>query len=245
MQHKAYVKDADGDSAVLFIHGFLGSPGHFSGLIPLVPEDYGIYNILLEGHGKGTREFAAASMKAWKRQVEKAVCELEKKYKKIYIAAHSLGTLLAMEAAINHPQSIKALWFLGSPLKIWVKPQAFKNTIKSFFNVLSANDSTALAYKNSHSVTLDKRIWLYAGWIPRYLELFEEAKKARDNILRIEIPVFIYQSAGDELVSLKSMDYIPQKDNIHVKVLENSAHFIYDEKDFSYLAREFSHILKI
>lgn len=238
MAHKTYIRHTDGDTAVLFIHGFLGSPEHFEKFIPWVPDDCAVYNILLKGHGGSVRDFADASMQEWKNQVDGVIGELAQKYKSIIIAAHSMGTFFAMDAAVKYPDKIKVLFLLGIPLKIAVKPEAVSNTFKSFFNLISEDDA-GRAYKKSHSIRLTKRLWEYIGWLPRYRELFAESKRGRETILKVEVPCCIFQSANDELVSMESVKFIPEKPNISLFILQNSAHFIYSDGDFAQIKSEF------
>lgn len=245
MMHKTYIRDAQkSDTAVLFIHGFLGSPKHFEPFYKCVPETHAIYNILLDGHGKTVKDFSNASMEKWKKQVEDTVNEILKKYSKIIIMAHSMGTFFAMDEAIKHPDNVKGIFLLGSAIKIGVKSNAFSNTLKAFFGKIEKDDYIAEAYKNSHSVTLDKRVWLYAGWIPRYLELFRQSRISRTNVKNVNVPCFFFQSANDELVSIKSVRHIPHKENIKVQILKTSRHFIYSEEDFKIVYDSFSDFLK-
>lgn len=245
MTHEAYIRHVAGSSnVVLFIHGFLGSPRHFDTFVEEVPETYAVYNILLRGHGGSVRDFANASMEMWKNQVDGVVKELVGRYQNIIIVAHSMGTFFAMDAAIKYPDRVAALFLLGMPLEISVQPTAAVNTLKSFFNLHSEQDTVGKAYREAHSVMLNKRVWEYIGWIPRYLELFAESKKSRSTILEVNTPCYIFQSAKDELVSMKSMDYIPDKPNMHVRVLQNSAHFIYSDEDFSHMKSVFRRILE-
>ena len=228
MAHKTYINKVSGArKAVLFIHGFLGSPEHFERFIMHVPNDISVYNILLEGHGGSVLDFGKASMQEWKKQVTEVTDELCANYEQIYIVAHSMGAFFAMEEAIKHSDKVIGLYLLQTPLKIAVKPTAAINTLRSFFDVFS-NNAVAKAYKDAHSVKLNFRLWEYLFWIPRYLELFKESKKARTTILELDTQCLIFQSRRDELVSMKSLCFIPQKSNIQVKVLNNSAHFIYD-----------------
>ena len=176
MTHKTFIRDIDdGDTAVLFIHGFLGSPKHFDVFMPCVPDNFAVYNILLDGHGGSVSDFSHASMEKWKTQTDGVVEKILGKYKTLVIVAHSMGTYFAMDAAIKYPDRVKGIFLLGSPLKIGVRIDAVTNTLKAFFDKIEKDDYIAEAYKNSHSVTLDKRVWLYAGWIPRYIELFKES----------------------------------------------------------------------
>ena len=43
---------------MLFVHGIVGTPRHFDFLIDVVPSTVSIYNILLDGHGYGVRDFS-------------------------------------------------------------------------------------------------------------------------------------------------------------------------------------------
>lgn len=243
MAHQEYIRNVPGaDTVVLFIHGFLGSPDHFQKFIELTPEHYSVYNILLKGHGKEVRDFARASMAEWQKQVEDVVCELSQSYRSIYIVAHSMGTFFAMDASLSHPDTVKGLYLLQSPLQIGVKMMAAKNTLKCFLKKVE-NDAVGQAYREAHSVTLNYRFWEYLGWVPRYLELFSESKKARDTIKKIKVPCLIFQSAKDELVSPKSASFVPRKENIKLTVLPHSAHFIYPEEERRYLEEMFCNLI--
>ena len=102
MRHQQIKRIVDGaKTAILFIHGIIGTPDQFNDLIPFVRKDISVYNILLDGHGKGVRDFASTSMKKWEKQVENAVEELALKHERIIIVGHSMGTLFAIEQAIK------------------------------------------------------------------------------------------------------------------------------------------------
>lgn len=243
MSHEEYIRHTDGDRVVLFIHGFLGSPEHFEKFIELVPKEYGIYNVLLYGHGGTVRDFSSASMKIWKNQIEQILKELDQKYKEIIIVSHSMGTLFSYSLAIKYLEKIKAMLLLGTPLKINVKWTACVNSLKSVFGLISDDDEVGKAYIKAHSVKLNLKLWEYIGWVPRYFELFREAKAGRVNIQNVSVPCFVFQSKKDELVSFKSVKFIPKKENIHLTILENSAHFIYDKEDFLIVLDRFKEII--
>ena len=240
--HSPYFRiNENSDTAVLFIHGFQGSPRHFDRFVDKVPSEISVYNLLLSGHGGSVRDFSRASMTEWKTQIEAVLEDLVTNYKNIYIVGHSMGTFFALDAAIGYPENIRAIFLLQSPLKIGVKPYALINSLKALFNV---NDEVGQIYKKSNSVKLNFRIWEYIGWIPRYLELFRGAKTARKKICDIKIPCFIFQSQKDELVSIRSLKFIPQNQYISVVTLKNSAHFIYDNNEFEFLLNKFTDMLK-
>ena len=87
-------------TAVLFVHGIIGTPKHFTELIPLVqqvPEDFTVSNITLDGHGKSADHFAATSMVKWKAQVEAEIERLSADHENLIVVAHSMGCLFAIQ----------------------------------------------------------------------------------------------------------------------------------------------------
>ena len=87
--------------AVLFVHGILGSPAQFAPFLPLVPQDWSSCNLLLQGHGGGARDFSAASMAVWREQTRQAFAELRARHETVVIAAHSMGTLFAVQDTLE------------------------------------------------------------------------------------------------------------------------------------------------
>ena len=106
-----YVENAD--TAILFIHGILGIPEYFRPYLSLVPPDWSVYNMLLKGHGRGVRDFSHASMAQWKQQVDEALRMLSESHDKVVIAAHSMGTLFALQQA--REREVAALFLINVP----------------------------------------------------------------------------------------------------------------------------------
>lgn len=243
MAHETYIRESDSEKAFLFIHGFLGSPEHYEKFIEVIPDDYAVYNILLDGHGGSVKDFSNTSMIKWKEQVSQTIEKMSCKYKEIVICGHSMGTFFAIEESIKRPDLIKSVFLLAIPLKIFVRPSALINTMRSFFNL--KNSKNALAYKKAHSVKLNKRIWQYLGWIPRYLELFKESKNSRTAIVKMSVPCYVFMSEKDELVSIKSNEYMKNLENVQINILHNSAHFIYSDDDYEFMINEFKRIYSL
>lgn len=245
MEHREYIRICDhSDIAVLFIHGIIGTPNHFNEFIPLVPESISVYNLLLDGHGKGVKDFSKTSMEKWESQVASAVEDLALTHESIYIVAHSLGALLAIGQAVNN-QKICNLFLLQVPLRLWLKPKMFGNVCKVYFDKISPDDLEALAAKNSFGIHLDKNPFPYMGWIPRYLELLAKIRQTRKILKQVNVNCMVYQSRNDEMVSWKSREYLSQNPSISVKELKNSAHYYYAREDWAFLLEEFKTMLNI
>lgn len=118
MEHCEYIRYIPGSrDAVLMIHGICGTPRHFDGLIPVIPEGISVYNILLPGHGQDVQAFSDSSMEKWRGYAEKKLELLLQRHQRIFIAAHSMGTLFAIRAAVFHPDRIPGLFLLAVPTR--------------------------------------------------------------------------------------------------------------------------------
>ena len=173
MKHTPFIRVVPGaDTAVLMIHGIVGSPDHFKDLLPLIPEDWSIYNILLDGHGGEVEDFSHTSMKKWKSQVHAQLDEILLTHRKVLVIAHSMGTLFAIAEAISRPDSIDALFLLNVPLMPFVQPKTAVNSVRMALGK-SKNHWEARALEAAGSVNLSPKLWKYVGWTPRFWELLQ------------------------------------------------------------------------
>lgn len=240
MKHIEYKRiKENADTALLFVHGIAGTPNHFNIFMPYVPDNVSVYNMLLDGHGKSVRHFSNTSMPKWEKQVNAAVEELCLTHSNIFIIAHSMGTLFAVEQAIKN-KKIKKLFLLASPLKLFLKPQMFQNSLKVYFNKINPSDPVAIAAKNCYGIDKDKNIFNYFGWIPRYIELFKKIKQTRKSLCNLSTDTVVFQSQHDELVSLSSINYLNDNPHVTVNILKNSTHYFYSEDDKSVLIKAFN-----
>lgn len=230
-------------TAVLFIHGIVGTPNHFRPFLPLVPEHISVHNLLLDGHGMGVREFSRTSMKKWEQQVEAAVLELAATHEEIIIAAHSMGTLLAIEQAVKC-EKVKALFLLAVPIKIHVRMRNWMITAKIFLGRVRPDDCITLAARDCMGVSISRNIFLYLGWIPRFLELFRKVRQTRKLLSLLRTPCTAYQSMEDELVSVHSAKYLKSHSNMAVYALNNSTHYYYDPQELRQLQDAFIELMK-
>ena len=243
MKHTEILKLTDGaDTAVLFIHGILGTPNHFSDFFEVLPNSYSYAAILLHGHGGNAADFSKSSMDIWKEQIDKKVAELSKTHKNIIIVAHSMGALLAIRQAYKNPHLIKKMILLAAPLKLFVKPRMILNALKVYFNRIAPDDKMGLAAKQACSIQNDWRLWRYFGWIKIYKELFKEIKAVRTMLPVLVTPCFFFQSAKDEMVSLKACDLL-KNSGFKIKILENSSHYYYDIDDLNSMLSKVKEII--
>lgn len=229
----------DSAVAVLMIHGICGTPRHFDLLIPLIPEDWTVYNILLDGHGKGVAEFGATSMKKWKNQVEQVLTELLRTHQRVFIVGHSMGSLFAIDWGIRLPDRVAGLFLMAVPLRISVSLRAVISSAKLARGRVDPGDRTARAMREDCSVRLEPGMWKYRTWIPRYWELLREIRRTRKQLPRLTVPAMAFQSDEDELVSTRACDLLAGNPHIWVCRLHRSGHFCYTQDDKVILTEQF------
>lgn len=245
MAHQEFTRIVPGSKyAVLMLHGILGTPDHFRELLPLVPETWSVHALLLDGHGGAVEDFSHTSMEKWKNQVFSRLEELLQTHEQVYIVAHSMGTLFAIQASLRYPGRIPALFLLGSPLRVFVRPKSALDSVKmSVFNHVNPKDRSAVDMRRGCSVAADWRVWKYPFWIPRFLELFREIHRTRKLLDQVCVPTLVFQSKKDELVHPSSYKDFLDYPTITVTMLPDSGHFGYGDSDMALLQTQFRKML--
>ncbi len=244
MPHSQFCRRKPGsDTAVLFVHGILGTPDHFRDFVPIAAEKYTVCSLLLDGHGQGVREFSNSSMEKWRAQTERAAEELLRTHRFLIIMAHSMGTLFAIEQACLHPDRIRFLFLLDAPLRLRLRPAMVRNAGKVYFNRIRPEDKEGMAVKQAYSIQNDWRIWRYLGWIPRYLELFREIRNVRAMVPSMTVPCYVFQSGRDEMVSPEAGKEFSGNARTVVCTLPSSSHDYYPPEDYQLLLSEFSRLI--
>ena len=240
MKYAPYVRIVPGArQAVLLIHGIVGTPMHFRDLLPLIPEDWSVYNILLDGHGKQVEDFSRTSMKKWKAQVAAQLDDILETHERVLIVAHSMGTLFAIEESLRRPERISALFLLNVPLTPWVTPATWINSLRLAFGKVKPGTPAADMLEDG-GIHLTRKLWKYLGWIPRFCELLVDSYRTKSKLTNISVPCIAFQSKNDELVSRRAYRILQMCSHIQTAELPNSGHFAYKGADLTLLQDTFS-----
>ena len=238
-KHVEYKRIVDGARvAVLCIHGILGTPNHFRELIPLIPEEYSVYAMVTAGHCAGVRDFSKSSLQKWEESVDKAVRELLLTHEEVYIVGHSMGTLFAIEQAMKEPR-VKRLFCISIPIKVGFRLRMIPMAYKIYTKKIKDDDIITLTLRECYGCVDSKNIFLYLGWIPRFLDLFKKIRETRKKLDKLETPCVAYQSSLDEMVSPRSIKILKRESKMRVETLEKSTHFYYEPTELDFLKREF------
>ena len=243
MNYNEYIKiNENADCAVLMVHGIANSPRHFDWLIPLIPSDWSVCNILLDGHGGSVKDFSRTSMTKWKQQVDSCLERLSKQHKSIIVVGYSMGTLLTMRLVEKYSQ-IKGMILLNTPLEVAVKPSVVMRYLKMAFGKLNMNNPIELATYNGISVKMEPYLWRYLWCIPQVVELLDLCKQCRTIVNNFKIPCYAFWGKQDEAVSLKSKQYFMDNHNVCCKVFDNSGHFYYEPELREEVSSDFKHLI--
>ena len=243
MIHQEYKRIVPGsDTAVLFVHGILGTPNHFSQLLPLVqqvPEKWSVYNVLLDGHGGRVEDFAHTSMKKWKSQVWEVFNSLAAEHERVIIAAHSMGPLFAIQLALENPETIPFLFLIACPLRPGLQLFGIVNMMRLVFGKIREDHPIEVATSLVCGVKTTRKLWKCIAWLPRFLELFAEIYHTEKHIGELVVPCVSYQSEKDELVRKCSLRVLEKFGTVEVHNLLRSTHFYYHPEDKDIVCSDF------
>ena len=241
IDHRPFtIERENADTAVLLLHGIVSTPAHFRHLLSQIPETISLYALLLDGHGGSVEDFSHTSMKKWKVQVAQQLEFLCQKYRCIYIVAHSMGTLFAINAAVSHPEKVKGLFLLAAPLRPQLPFRTFRTCLQA---ARGKTNPQVTLLRNDVSVCMQGPLYRYLGWIPRFLEFFALVRQTRKVLPQLTTPTKAFQSHTDELVRLRAANDLKTNPIIQTTILYGSGHFAYSEEDTALLRRELKNLL--
>ncbi len=236
MNKELKITNKKSGTAVLFIHGILGTPRHFDFLLPLLPDDWSVCALTLPGHGGSVSDFSRSSMTQWKAAVESSLLQLTASHERVFIVGHSMGTLLAVHAASTQQKKLAGIFALAMPLRPHFTPKALGICLHTAFRSPETDNAFQRVCRRSCSISLSRNPFAYIGWIPRYLELFALARDTRKAMPTLAVPCIALQSARDELVSRTSLRYMGRA---KVMELAESMHYFYSDTDRQAIENEF------
>lgn len=226
--HEPYERIVPGAKcAVVLIHGIVSTPRFWDGYVDAVPADWSAVSLLLPGHGGSVRDFGRVPWGAWQRYVNESIDRLRRTHERVYLVGHSMGALLSILSAAERPGTVAGMVLMAVPLRIRVKPSAMLHNILKGVGLVESAEELASYYGTEQ----DWRVWRYASWIPRYLELFALSRAARKALPRLNTHASVFMHGGDELVSPRSGKLLAGCASVTLTVLEDSMHHDIAEKD--------------
>jgi len=233
-----YLRGSSANDTVVFIHGFMGSPRQFDSLADAVfRQGCSAAALLLPGHGGTAKDFASGTFENWQSHVDSEVGRVSREYENVWLVGHSMGGLLALNAAVKIAGNVRGVFLIASPFKISAfSLYAIKVRIKQVFSTKS--NPIRIAYLSVSSVKPSPSlIWHYAG---PAAELKKLMSAARDNLPNVLAPVTAAYSSSDELTSPDSLEILKAELSVvafEQVLLSDSLHAYYPEHERALLEK--------
>ncbi len=237
------------EAGVLLLHGFTGTPDCMSYLAKeLSKAKFTVSAPLLEGHGTHYRHLEQTHWQDWYRSAEEALLALAERCSAVMVAGLSMGGLLAAHLGNHHPQKVKALSLMATPLfldgflirsyfpAIWNTPLKHVYKYQRKF-IASINDPRARRrYQTYEKVPFAS-----------VASLLEFQKVVRQELKHIRQPTLIIHSLHDETVPYGNLDYIKAivaSETVKTVTLKRSNHIITVDYEKDVVAKKLGKFFK-
>lgn len=248
MPHREYIRLVPGaDTAVLFLHGIAGTPRHFDARLPLVhlvPENWSVYTVLLPGHGGSVEDFSAATMQHWKQYVWGTFDSLAETHQRVILVGHSMGTLFALQLAMEKQERIPFLLLIAAPLC----PRLSLSSVIHSWSLIFAGNRGLSEKENAMyqcgSVTLTRKLWKYIPWSRNFLSLLVEANRTKRAMPHLQTKCVAIQSRHDELVARRSAKFLKNCTCVQCYELQKSTHFSYAPDETQFVQNTFLELIR-
>jgi len=239
-----FIEGSESKGIVVFIHGFMGSPRQFDKLANSVHNrGYAISALLLPGHGGSAKNFASGTFESWQTFVNAEIKRFARDYSNIWLVGHSMGGLLAINAAVEYSGHIRGILTIATPFKlIAFSSNAARVRIKNF--TAKKSSPVKAAYLSGNSIKLSPSLlWCV---IKPAVELIKLIHAAKDNLSSICAPLTAVYSISDELTSIESLKILKSGLTgapFNQLILTDSLHGYYPQHEQALIEQELTKLI--
>ncbi|MFL5802681.1 MAG: alpha/beta fold hydrolase [Roseiflexaceae bacterium] len=224
---------------VIFLHGWLGSWRYWFPTMERVAENFRTYSFDFWGFGESRRKSTYESIQNYSDQVIRFLDELG--IDRVLLVGHSMGGMVALKTAINHPRRISRVAAVGAPI-----------VGDSLSWLLKLTDRPILAEAFTRVPWF--RRFLFSQFLgetndPHVHEILDDSVKSssttlrnavgsmwrtdlRPELPRLTVPTLIVHGGRDEIVHPNQADLFDNVPTAEVVVMPESRHFPFlDEAD--------------
>jgi len=226
-----------GSTAVLIIHGFMGSPHNMIYLSERLNKGgFTVFVPRLPGHGTNSDDFVQSSWQDWLRTSIDAYLNLAAKYNKVYVAGLSMGALLTVILSAKYkPEKI----VLAAPA---IEVSNWKVKLAPFIRyfIKKIDNKEKRKYDDSNLMMLANEYWNYY-WISKLADFRHLQKMAKRYLKDVISETLVIVSKSDRSVPLKAGDIIDKNIKAVSKkrvVLKDSSHIIVNDVEKERVADE-------
>ncbi|MBI3334715.1 hypothetical protein HYZ97_04460 [Candidatus Pacearchaeota archaeon] len=239
----AFSIEGDNETCWLLIHSYVATPLEMSELAHEINIglNHTVFVPLLEGHSQVPSELLGKNLDYWYLQISEELLKVQRKCNKVNVLGSSLSVPIVLKLAEeNELNAIFALnSFIYMPYKV-VRVLPLRTFIYLFTPFVHYNKKIEIAQINNP----EGREIHVAYWNMPYQPIrdsFQFIDESRDNLNKIDEPVFIAHSMKDPTAGKKSAEVIYENVNSGVKELKwynNSSHVLLLDYDKIALIRD-------
>jgi len=240
-----YEANGGGGGIVIFIHGFMGSPRQFDGLVETARQHgRSAAALLLPGHGGTVKYFSTGTMELWQNHVNSEIERYSQNHKDIWLVGHSMGCLLALGAAAKYPDRIRGALLIASAMKL---KRFYLKDIRVRLLPVFGSKSNPIRKAYSSVCGIDPTL----DFLWRYRKPLSELKKlmaaTREILPKIKAPVTAISMSSDEIISLESLSILESGlsgTTLKQIVLTDSYHAYFPEHESSIITQELVELIR-
>lgn len=204
-------------TGILLIHGFTATTAEVRLIAEKLHEDgYTCAAPLLPGHGTNPDDLNLATWEMWLEKVKEFYERLARECARVFVIGESMGTLLALELAAQHPE-IKGLLLFSPAIKVeglWLS--RLLHPFKDYFEKSSEDDG--LPWKGYNVYPLKAAA-----------EMHKLQNHVQEQLPKIEQPTLVFTGEYDTQIAPDAVEIIMDGINSEVKQhihMEESPHVI-------------------
>lgn len=236
-----------GRSGVLLIHGLTGTPTEmrFVGN-GLHRAGFSVFGVQLAGHCGDTADLLATGWRDWYASVETAAARFARDLDHLFVAGLSMGAVLALKLAIDHPREVDGLGLYGTTFfhdgwatppigrLAWLLPVATRlgigrGSVAPEVEPYGIKDERIRQRVVGAMLSGDSEAAGLAGfpW-PSLAEFQRLSLHVRNRLGRVRAPCFVAHSSNDDVASLRNVRIIKRRVRAPVEtlLLDESYHMV-------------------
>lgn len=224
---------------VLFLHGWMGSWRYWFPTMERVADHFRTYSFDFWGFGGSQRQSTTESIQNYSNQVIRFMDELG--IDRVLLVGHSMGGMVALKTALNHPKRVSRVAAVGAPivgdslswlLKLTDRPilaDAFARV--PWFRRFMFRQFLGVKSDPALGEILDDSVKSSSTTIQRAVGSMLRTD-LRPELPRLAVPTLIVHGGRDEIVNPNQADLFDHVNVSEVVVMPESHHFPFlDEAD--------------
>jgi pimeloyl-ACP methyl ester carboxylesterase len=214
---------------LLFVHGSGADHTLWGYQFQALKRHYSIAALDLNGHGRSPRR-EGDGLKTYTEDVLAVIEALEEP---VFLVGHSLGGAVALNVALESPESLRAIGLVGTGAKLRVHPQILSLIDEDFIKAVELILSWAFAPNPSSEIYQRAQGQMVQNGpeiLKRDLSTCDRFD-VMDRLHEMAVPALIICGRDDELTPIKYSEYL--RDNLpeaRLEIIEGAGHMVMLER---------------